>query len=58
MSEHELATAKKMWDWGANYQIDRIYDIMNEDNSQIGYIIYDSLDKLILTEASYKVEPK
>ena len=58
MSEHELTTAKKMWDSGANYQIHRIYDIMNEDDSQIGYKIYDSLDKLILTEASYKVEPK
>lgn len=58
MSKHELSVAKKLWASGANYQIHRIYDIMNEDDSKIGYVIYDSLEKLNLTESSYKVEPK
>ncbi len=58
MSEHELSVAKKFWASGINYQIHRIYDIMNEDDSKIGYVIYNSLDSLKLTEASYKVEPK
>lgn len=57
MSAHELATAKKLWQSGANYQIHRIYNIMDEDDSKIGHIIYDSLEKLHLVETSYKLIP-
>ena len=58
MSKHELTTAKEFWKHGYNYQIHRIYDILNNDESKIGYIIYDSLEKLNLIETSYKLESK
>lgn len=58
MSQHELSIAKKLWKSGANYQIHRIYNIMNEDDSQIGYVIYTSLENLTISETSYKLEPK
>lgn len=58
MSAHELDIAKKLWQSGANYQIHRVYNIMDEDDSKIGYIIYDSLEKLDFIENSYKVIPK
>lgn len=57
MSAHELDTAKKLWESGANYQIHRIYNIMDGDDSKIEYIIYDSLEKLDLAETSYKLIP-
>ncbi len=58
MSKHELTTAKEFWKNGYNYQIHRIYDILNNDESKIGYIIYDSLEQLNLIETSYKLESK
>lgn len=58
MSEHEIDVAKKLLGSGANYQIHRIYDIMNDDESKIGYEIYDSLDNLNFVEVTYKVEPR
>ena len=58
MSEHEISVAKKILNSGGIYQIHRVYDIMNDDETQIGYEIYDSLDKLEFTELSYKVKGK
>lgn len=58
MSAHELDIAKKLWKSGAYYQIHRVYNIMDKDDSKIGYIIYDSLEKLDFIENSYKVIPK
>lgn len=58
MSKHELTTAKEFWKNGYNYQIHRIYDILNNDESKIGYIIYNSLEQLNLIETSYKLESK
>lgn len=58
MSDHERAVAENLLSSGANYQIHRIYDIMNEDDSKIGYEIYDSLNILDFVEVTYKVEPR
>lgn len=58
MSEHELSFAKKILSSGGIYQIHRVYNIMNDDENQIGYEVYDSLDKLEFTELSYKVKEK
>lgn len=58
MSDHERAVAENLLSSGANYQIHRIYDIMNEDDSKIGYEIYDSLDTLDFVEVTYKVESR